>query len=628
VAAVGISVWSLTRMRISSGSGVEQPTQTATPSALIAWQRGQVAIAPILCGGRRQTILAGRLKKELAALARLSRDRRPGAGARASRLLSRLARTETRDPEGALSLHEAAIFLAAYPHDPRVKSLAERILSRFDTRMRRLEEAGLDLSLFDTLETGGVAGTTVATEFTYDITRWLARHAAGSVAASWDVHESPDRLGATWPRWLPLLEEEALADAGVPYLEWLTAGRGRVRDLDWLLSRFEALPLSEREKAERFDATAVVTSWELGRSSFSRTLLRKPGPRLFFHPGPLLSRRDVDFAGILSGPPLPARHLSRAEGERMLDRARGTTAARYREFYGFTYGDAAQAVAARPGRGVEIFFFGVERPRRLPLRATYSAIVFKNGVAVSYFEGLALFERMEAGFNVYYSFREGESAWIYAQVLRLCRQVAGVTSFSVDPYQIGRKNEEAIASGAFWFYRKLGFRPTDTKISALVAREEDRLARRKGYRTSAATLRRIATCNLLYEIPGSRSGADGRASVWDRFHIRRVGLAVNRRMARAFAGDADRIRRDSERSVARKLRVNPRRWSDLERRAFSDWALVLDLIPGLSRWSAEDRRAVLSVIRAKATRSEAAYLRLSRRHELLRTALIRLGSRS
>jgi hypothetical protein len=483
------------------------------------------------------------------------------------------------------------------------------------------------LSIFDTLETGGVAGTTVATQFGYDITRWLVRHAARRVEASWDVHEAAERLGAAWPRLLPLLEEEALADAGVPYLLWLHAAEAGARDLDWLVSRFEKLSLSEREKAELFDATGIVTSWRLGRSQFSRTLLRQRGPRPFFHSRPLLSRRELDFAGILQGPPLPARRLSPAEGERMLDLARGTTAARYREFYGFTYGDRTQSICARPGRGVEIFLFGAERGRRLPLRATYSAIVFKNGVAVSYFEGLAFFERMEAGFNVYYSFREGESAWIYAQILRLCRQVGGVSSFSIDPYQIGRKNEEAIESGAFWFYRKLGFRPTDRRVRALVAREEARIAGRPGYRTSGATLRRIATCHLLYEIPGSRQGLSPHVSEWDRFHIRRIGLAVNRRMAREFGGDAGRIRRSSERSVARKLGVSPSRWSEAEQRSFSNWALALDLVPGLRRWPAADRRAVVSIIRTKATRSEAAYLHLCQRHARLRSALIVLGSR-
>jgi hypothetical protein len=250
---------------------------------------------------------------------------------------------------------------------------------------------------------------------------------------------------------------------------------------------------------------------------------------------------------------------------------------------------------------------------------------------VAYYEGLCLFERMEAGFNIYYTFREGESAWIYAQVLKLCRQVAGVSSFSIDPYQIGSGNDEAIDSGAFWFYRKLGFRPTDPAVAALVAREEERMARRPGYRTTSATLRRIATCNLLYEIPSNpklvlRSEALLRRvasqirnpkSDWDRFHIRKIGLAVNRRMAREFGGDAEAIRRASEKSAARKLGARP----------IGDFALVLDLIPDLARWSTAERDAVVEVIRAKAGHGETRYLRLSQRHARLRKALIRLGSR-
>ena len=51
-------------------------------------------------------------------------------------------------------------------------------------------------------------------------------------------------------------------------------------------------------------------------------------------------------------------------------------------------------------------------------------------------------------------------------LLKLFRERMGVTSFSVDPYQLGRENEEAIDSGAFWFYRKLGFRSASEEISA------------------------------------------------------------------------------------------------------------------------------------------------------------------
>jgi hypothetical protein len=98
--------------------------------------------------------------------------------------------------------------------------------------------------------------------------------------------------------------------------------------------------------------------------------------------------------------------------------------------------------------------------KRLPLRAYHSAMIYKNGVPIGYFEGLSFFERMESGFNLYYTFREGETAWLYANILNVMRRLTGASSFSLDPYQIGFENEEGIQSGAFWFYRKLGFRST------------------------------------------------------------------------------------------------------------------------------------------------------------------------
>jgi hypothetical protein len=93
----------------------------------------------------------------------------------------------------------------------------------------------------------------------------------------------------------------------------------------------------------------------------------------------------------------------------------------------------------------------------------------------------------------------------------------GVTCFSIDPYQLGHENEEAIASGAFWFYRKLGFRPASEEVARLMAREEARIAADRGYRSPAATLRRLAEGPLIY---------GGTAHDWDRFEVRNVGYNV------------------------------------------------------------------------------------------------------
>src|SRR6185436_7683372 len=144
------------------------------------------------------------------------------------------------------------------------------------------------------------------------------------------------------------------------------------------------------------------------------------------------------------------------------------------------------------GRGVDIFIMGLPANRRLPLRAYHAAMIFKNGVPIGYFEGISLFERMESGFNLYYTFRDGETAWLYARLLSIFRHLLGVTAFSIDPYQIGYENEEGIESGAFWFYRKLGFRPTSPEVTRLVLNEEKKIAARPGYRTSARILGKLA----------------------------------------------------------------------------------------------------------------------------------------
>jgi len=254
---------------------------------------------------------------------------------------------------------------------------------------------------------------------------------------------------------------------------------------------------------------------------------------------------------------------------------------RYRELYGFTHPDLARVFRADAGRGVQVFFFGVPPEWRLPLRAYHSGMFFKNGVPAGYVEVLSLFERAEVGFNLYYTFREGESAWLYARLLRLFRQVLGVTCFSVDPYQIGLENEEALESGAFWFYRKLGFHPLDVEVAQLVGREEQRMLRKPAYRSSRRTLEKLARSYILFESSGCTPGA------WDRFRVRNLALAIQR------------ARITDEPNPLRQM---------------------LRLIPDL------DPHGLEAIVRAKQGPDEARYLRLMRQHSRLRAAVLQLGS--
>jgi hypothetical protein len=432
-----------------------------------------------------------------------AKRRRPGAG-EVARLLRSLRERRFSDAGALIRFHDTLLFLRAYPHSRTVMKLAEDILSSFGSRVASFAASGADMSPFDHPEVSGIVGTSVTTDYSYEVVLWLKRRFGRSVSIDWEGYEATDRLRAAWPAFLPLLEEEALEDANVPYLEYLKQvdkGDG----LSWLLSRIEALPLAPREEAERYDALGLSVAWSLGDGRATRTRMRSPARRIFFHDAPLITRRDVSLEAEISSPPLPIRRLPRKEALAILETTREATALRYREYYAFTFGDPSAVLQADAGRGLQIFLIGTERGCRLPLRSGYGGFLVKNGVPIGYFEALAFFERMEVGFNLYYAFREGESAWTFARSLKFLRQALGVTSFSLDPYQIGYENEEAVASGAFWFYRKLGFHSTDAKLRELTAREEAQIAADASYRTPPRVLRRLATHNLLYEVESRES---------------------------------------------------------------------------------------------------------------------------
>ena len=561
-------------------------------------------------------------KKAGRALAELEAAKRNfgSGGAKVSRALTSLANSHLAEAESLIHFHETLLFLRAYPPNATILNLVERSLRSFNQRVARLVEADADLSALDNPEVSGIAGGSVTSNFSYAIVRWLVAKYPTQLSIDWDWFEEEDRFGATMPRFLPLLEDDAMVEAHVPFQEWLDAARGRTRELTWLIQQFESLPLPDRRKAELYDALKLHVTWRFGARA-SRTLMRQSTRRIFFHDKPLIQRREISLSRELSSPLIPIQRLSRREGEKILDLARETSAVRYRELHGFTYGDAGRVLKAELGRGTEVFVTGVPPENRLPLRAYHAALVFKNGVPVAYFEGLSICERMESGFNLYYTFRDGETAWLYVRILRLMRQLLGVTVFSIDPYQVGHENEEGIESGAFWFYRKLGFRPVNPALMELTDAEEQRLRANAGYRTPPRTLRKLASGHMLFELPGETS------KQWDRFHVRKIGLAVQRRMARDFDGDSKKMRNYSAQFLNRTLKVNAESWTGDQKSALENLSLVLGMIPGIAKWNPAEKALAVRIIRAKAGADEALYLKLMQRHGALRQALIGFGSK-
>jgi hypothetical protein len=428
-------------------------------------------------------------------------------------LLRKMTRARFHDARSLIRFHEALLFFRAYPPNPEVLRMADELLQLIPTKIAQLRRAGADLTPLEEPDVSGIAGTAFSALFSYEITRWLAANHPEAVEIDWDGYDAA-LLGPLLGRLHPFADEDLLVEANIPYMDWFRAAKsGTGSDLRWLLSKIDS--------AELFAQAKIFVRWNLDEGSSTRTNGRLPGRRkLFFHDAPLIRRADVSIARELQSPALPIEKLSRTDGHRILDFARETSAMRYRELHGFTFGDPAHVVRTDFGRGVEVYVFGVPPEHRLPLRAYHAGIFFKNAVPIGYIECLTLFEHMEVGFNLYYTFREGETAWLYARLLRLFHQLLGATCFAVDPYQIGHHNEEAIESGAFWFYRKLGFRPANPKVAQLLEAEELKIRADHGYRTPARTLERLSETRMIYEVPGSPAGD------WDRFETRGAAMAL------------------------------------------------------------------------------------------------------
>ena len=537
------------------------------------------------------------------------------------KMLTSLGTARFPDARSLIRFHESLLFLRAFPPGPSVVRKTEKLLNNFHERVEALRKTGADMGDFDPQEVSGIAGTHMEDTLSFDVAIWLTRCMPGKVEIAWDHYDPGRELGTTGPRFMPLLEDDAYVEADTPWHRWLETAAGK-KDSDpaWLIQRFADLPLPPNQKAELYESLRVPLRWHLGNSRITRTRKWKPVRSVFYHNGPFINRNEVSLAEELAKRPPQLIKLSRRQGEAVIDTIRQVMLVRYRELYGTTLGDPSSVVRADLGRGVSIYLWNLPPERRLPLRAYVAGLTLKNGVPINYIEAIGLCEWMEVGFNTFYSFRGGEAGWIYAQVLRCLCHLTGATCISVYPYQLGHENDEAIESGAFWFYRKLGFRSGRAHLQRLVEREEQKIAANRNYRTPARILKRLAAGHVFYELPGSEVGT------WDTFSTRNIGLLVNRHMARHFSGDSKRFRQESVRAVAHILAVNPSSWTNLEQTSFGNLAVVLALVPDLSAWTNGQKQAVRQIIRAKSKPNEMLYLHLVQRHDRLREALLKLGS--
>jgi hypothetical protein len=436
------------------------------------------------------------------ALARL-RDAAPrfDAEGRAAiaQALAVLAAAPLRAGEPLRQYHALLLFLRAHPPDAptlaRVEAEFTR-LARFVKRLPpRLREAHVN---------EGLPHAPTLTRFSHDRLRQLLARADLRVTCSHATAPTLD-LNAALRLTLPA-PEWSHTTAGFDNDELLAALRvGAARRLPFLVAEFARLDGQPFVKDHLFDALDLYVRIQARSAAFSKAHNRLPMPAVYFQADRLKRFETVALMNRRLPRPRALEAAGRAEVLRVIGDTLTLTA---RETDPGTYFDERSLRLFDLERGISVALYGMVPGRQLPFESYAGFMLFKNGMPAAYGGSWVFGARADFGMNIFEPYRGGESGFMMCQVLRVYRQAFAVRYFEVDAHQFGLDNPDGIASGAFWFYYRHGFRPVDPRLAKRAEREAQRLAATPGARSSEATLQAFTASSVALDfVPGSGARA-------------------------------------------------------------------------------------------------------------------------
>ena len=546
------------------------------------------------------------------ALLRLAHEFGPGVAKRKLALLRALDRAELATAAQVRDLHEALIFIRAYPDSKTVLAAVDRALARFGRRkdLKRHAEA---------LRDSGIAGTPLQYSYYQRTAYWLASRWPGQLHLRWDELRTPEQIEGRLPIFATFAETIGLDELDLELRDWIDRMRGGETDATWLIRRCKQLGLRGPIEEKFFEDMDLEIEIAPSPDGPSRTRSVDRRARAAYRETPR-KRTRPDLRAEVERRPLAVREVPPGIGQTYVDMAREAMVTRSRDLDAFAYGDANDVRLIDWEDGLTFAVIGVIPERRLMLEAVYGWLTLQNGVPIGYVLTSALCRSAEIAFNVFETFRDSEAAWVYSRVCATVRALFCVDTFTIYPYQLGDGNDEGLASGAWWFYQKLGFRPKDRGALALMRKELAAMKRRPAHRSSIATLKRLAQHNVFLHL------GEERDDVMGLLPNAAIGVTIASLLGEIFGS----LREDAEwfcAATAAKLygARATEQWPPGERLAWRRWGPLSMLLSGVGKWTKAERRALVDVVRKKGGRREQEFVLAFDRHAKLRAALLTLG---
>jgi hypothetical protein len=428
-----------------------------------------------------------------------------------------LTQTNLVQGKDLIVYYETLLFLLSYPVNKSQLDTAEKEMTRITKFLKNSKNTP---SKF--FENSGLPFIHTFTRFSHDCVRWLLSHPQCLVKLD-SFGEPSLQLNDVLRLTLTSLEKsETTAGCSNEELmhQLLVSTDKQLSFIINELARFDQQPSIKDHLFDSLDLFVRVVPIE---KHFSKAYNRQPVKQVFYT-GELLKKFDT---GEWLNRPLPETiALSKTERDQMVLVIKNSMVITARETDPTTYMDESSLDLYQLERGVSIATYAMVPARQLPIESYIGYTAFKNGFPVAYGGSWVFGDRSNFGINIFESFRSGESGFVMIQLLRVFGQVFRIRSFEVEPYQFGLDNPEGIASGAFWFYYRFGFRPVDKQLRELAGKENEKIKSQKNYRSTSATLTRFTKSNLRLQ---SAKPLTPRVSS--------ITTKVTRMIARKFHGD-------------------------------------------------------------------------------------------
>ncbi len=503
--------------------------------------------------------------------------------------------------EDLIALHDRLLCMMAYADNTAIYEAAEKTLSGLAEKTKTFLETAGDTAVWKITESA-IAHSSINSTFSYELSKWLVNTYPQQVLYS-GCTASKEMITRVFSQVLPAAVSDSLFDNQEYTLEQLVkkaGGKAKPMDvLQWTITQFDAAAIPNKSKEQLFEMLEVYLAWNTDELSPTKTFGRnEQGKKFFFHNKPL--QHHADLRKIFLDRKLNPVSLNPTEKKHLCDVAKGVLCSHYREIDPITYADEKETELYDMGRGITIALYFLLPGWRLPCESYVSYMAFRNGVPLSYGGGWMFFDRAKLAGNIFPAFRGGESAMLFAQLYRLYHLRFGANCFQVDPYQIGQKNEDAISSGAFWFYHRLGFRPDDAKLLQLANEEDASRKADKKYRSTAAVLRQFAKAEMLLNLSG-------------RLHIshKQVVEKMNRLVAQQYRGDYASYFAVTIEALGKAFKkqglILPKELQ--QNRLAAHLCGLVFVCSNFATWSKSDLKKMMEVMRQKVSGSESRFLK-------------------